>query len=255
MIIANILFGETVSSSTSTAIGGLAQLVWEGIALGLAYGLLSMAIIQIIKDMYLRRTFNRKEFNRWLPSGTDFEIARRDLLNLAAAGDEDALFGLSIDKMAGQINVAINGVIENPRSHDQLLRVLGRAASQSDLDLLISTDPAAVQYRGADEPEKIANDRIAYADARTRVSHHLQRMIDVLQLSAAQRWTRLNQWLSLIISCVIGLAPVYLWHWLSVGSGTIAFSTVLPASVILSLIGGFLAPLLRDITARSSRSE
>jgi len=254
MIIVNSLIVESGPNSTSTAIGELAKLVWEGIALGLAYGLLSMAIIQIVKDMYLRRAFNRGEFDRWFPAGTDLDIARKDLLNLAAAGDEDALFGLSIDKMAGQINVAINSVIENPGSHEELLRVLGRGAARPDLDLLISTDPSKLQYRG-DESEKDAKERIAYADARTRVSHHLQRMIDVLQLSAAQRWARLNQWLSLAICCVIGLAPAYLWHWLSAGYGSIAFSTVLPASVILSLIGGFLAPLLRDLTARSSRSE
>lgn len=283
-----MLIALAVPESTATLVGDLARLTWEGIALGVAYGLLSMAILQMVKDLYLRRAFNRGEFNHWFQVGAanlqeaikqgipvappdgppeSAEDARGDLLNLAAAGDEDALFGLPIDKLAGQINVAANSVIETPQRHRSLLTILSKGAAPVDVKLLLSTDPAILRPKPPEafvpqtsqEATDEANRRFDYADARTRISHHIQRTIDVLQLSATQRWTRLNQWIS-VVSCfllglIIGLAPIVFKQWFSSRYGIFTVGTFLPVSVLLALIGGCLAPLLRDLTARLGQTE
>jgi hypothetical protein len=260
--------------STAGLVADLARLTWEGIALGLAYGLLSMAVLQLFKDLYLRRAFNRTQFNYWFDVGAESATkaassststdppsvfaatARADLLNLASAGDENALFGLPIDKLAGQINVAANSVIESPQRHRELLTILGKGSNQADIDMLLNNDSAILRPAQEASPEVLkANSdlRYNYADARTRVSHHIQRTIDVLQLAASQRWTRLNQWIS-ILSCaliglLIGFAPLVFRSWFSSHYGVFTVSGFLPVSVLLALIGGFLAPLLRDLTA------
>lgn len=276
-------------NSKTTLVADLAHLTWEALALGLAYGLLSMAILQLVKDLYLRRAFNGREFEHWIgvgaraardlklpkspevPPMTPKEVeadARRDLLSLSCAGDEDALFGLPIEKLAGQINVATNSVIETPPRHGPLLLILGNAAAPQDLDLLLETDPSILRTSQREKPfltpvEKLQEEQsvklsLDYADARTRVSHHIQRTIDVLQLSAEQRWTRLNQWLSIAISVVLGimagLTPLFFSQWFSSRYGVFTVGFFLPVNIVLALIGGCLAPLLRDVTARLGQS-
>jgi hypothetical protein len=270
--------------STSKLISDLALLVWKGLALGLAYGLVTMAIIQFVKDAGWRESFNRDRFNAWLDSLSESNADKKLLIWLAAAGDRKALFSLPIEKMAGQIGVAANAVLDSPRAYPQLLRALGKdfesgkkstvpsavpppspspdASSTppvveiDDLELLITTLPDKLRPSRDNESSSYDPDLvIRYSDARTRVGHRIQRQIDLLQLRSAQRWTRENRVLSLAISAAIGLSPLYLRGWLAGHYGTFQMISVAPASILLSLIGGLLAPLLRDLVSRQSRKD
>jgi hypothetical protein len=275
--------------STSKLISDLAVLVWKGLALGLAYGLITMAIIQFVKDAWWREFFNRIRFNDWMSSLNGSKADKKQLIWLAAAGDGKALFSLPIEKMAGQIGVAASAVLESPQRYPELLRALGKDTEprekpaapptappppsptvgapstpslddedgKDDLEVLIGTKPKNLRPNkdkivvSAYDPDLV----ISYSDARTRVGHRIQRQIDLLQLRSAQRWTRENRILSLAISGAIGLAPLYLRGWLAGHYGTFQMISVAPASILLSLIGGLLAPLLRDLVSRQTRKD
>ncbi len=125
-----------------------------------------------------------------------------------------------------------------------------------DLEVLIATPAAKLRPRGENEASTYDHDlTIRYSEARTRVGHRIQRQIDLLQLRSAQSWTRQNRILSLAISGTIGLAPLYLRSWLASHYGTFQMISVAPASILLSLIGGLLAPLLRDFVSRQTRKD
>jgi hypothetical protein len=102
-----------------------------------------------------------------------------------------------------------------------------------------------------DNPEQ----RMRYADARMRVAHRIQRQIDLLQLRSTQKWTSLNRYLAIVISTIIGMAPLYLHSWLAGRYGAFRLVSIVPVSILLSLIGGLLAPLLRDLAARQTHWE
>lgn len=270
--------------STSELISDLALLAWKGLAISLAYGLVTMAVIQFVKDAGWREAFNHNRFNAWMNSLDGTEADKKLLIWLAAAGDRGALFTLPIEKMAGQIGVAANAVLDSPRAYPELLRVLGKdfqserktaappvasppsspenASStppvdeENDLELLITTPPEKLRpIRETAASSDVPGLTIRYSDARARVGHRIQRQIDLLQLRSAQHWTHENMILSLLISGAIGLAPLYLRGWLAGHYGAFQVISVAPASILLSLIGGLLAPLLRDFVSRQTRKD
>ena len=269
-----------MSNSVSAALmNDLVRLVLQGLVLAVGYGLIAMSAIQFLKDILLRESFNRRSFNRWFKDMQGSERARQQLIWLSAAGDEQALFSLTIDKMAGQIAVAAATVLEAPKRYSELLSVLAfskefektfeteRESPRSDptplgtpaavddgsqladLNLLISTDLASLSTADS------ATLRIQYADARTRVGHRVQRQIDLLQLKTTQHWMKTNQGLSLVLAGCIGCLPLFLRGLLNRHYGVLPLIAIVPPSVTLSLLGGWFAPILRDLVAHQSRAE
>ncbi len=237
-------------------LGLFTEIIWECVGVSLAYGLISMAILQFMKDMFWREDFNARQFYRRF-RGKDG--AAQELIQLAAAGDSYALFGLTIEKLAGQISLAANTVIESPKRYKDLLALMANGADPSDLEILDKTEGETLNADapGDDDTARAENAkvRVHFADARSRVSHQIQRNIDSLQLSATQRWTRFNQGWSLVISCLIGTLPVLLKHYLPSNLGLLTTARLLLTSLVLSFVGGLLAPILRDLAANASQKD
>lgn len=269
-----------MTSNVSAALmNDLVRLVWQGLVLGIGYGLIAMAAIQFLKDIALREWFNRLSFDRWFQEMKGSRRARQQLIWLSAAGDETALFSLTIDKMAGQIAVAAATVLEAPKLYSELLSVLAysdkfektfetekKSATPSpspagpsvavedgsqlaDLNLLVSTGLETLSTTES------ATMRIQYADARTRVGHRVQRQIDLLQLKTTQHWMKLNQVLSFVVAACIGCLPLFLRGWLDRHYGVLPLVSVIPGSITLSLLGGWFAPILRDLVAHQSKAD
>ena len=261
-----------MNNSSAALMSDLVRLVWEGVVLGIAYGLISMSAIQFIKDFRLREQFHRAAFYRWFREMHGTKEAAGQLIWLSAAGDKRALFSLTIDKMAGQIAVAATTIIEAPRKYSELLSVLAFSkefetafeaktdprpspladnSQLSDLYVLITTNLESLSIETPDS----RNLRVQYADARTRVGHRIQRQIDLLQLRTMQRWIRTNQLLSFLVPICIGFLPLFLRGWLSQHYGIFRITSILPLSIVLALLGGWFAPILRDVIARQSRPD
>jgi len=79
----------------------------------------------------------------------------------------------------------------------------------------------------------------SFVDARTRVTHQVQRAIDALQITAAFRWKFILQLSSILLSGAI--AGIGVWKF--------APQAGFLAVVGIGIMGGFLAPVARDLVA------
>ena len=210
-----------------------------------AVGVLSMAIIQTLKDMFpLRNWFQRAFLRQWLlqkfvvasrTSGQapDLAAGHRDLVRLATAGDEKALYDIPVEQMCGQINAAMQVALDYPRQHVDLLRLVAADADSADLERLVSAGEFAPQ-EGRPQEE---------IDARARITHHVQRAIDGFQISAGFRWKLYLQVAAFVTSFLITVIAIT--HFSSESPGL----NQLPAVLFVGVVGGFLAPVARDLMA------
>jgi|SRR5579859_3565117 len=243
-----------------------------------AVGVLSMAIIQTIKDMlpvrnwfqqyFLQRWMQKKcrdagnraadwmraagsrwfaeETNRTDPvansatfeTGPDRTVAERDLFKLATDGDSDALYDLAIEQLCGQINAAAQVVLDRPSDHPDLMLCLASVADPVDIARVMFPPAEAKAARPVDDDEARRR-HDSFVDARTRVTHQVQRAIDALQITAAYRWKFLLQLCSILLSGAI--AALGVWKF-APQTGALGVLTV-------GVLGGFLAPVARDLVA------
>ena len=243
-----------------------------------AVGVLSMAIIQTIKDMLpVRNWFQQFFVRRWIQqkandsrnatvpwleggglewfmqeekrtdpradtakfrSGPDWAVAERDLFRLATDGDDKALYDLPIEQLCGQINAAAQVVLDRPSDHPDLILCLASVADPVDIARVMFPPAEAKAARPLDEDEARRR-HDSFVDARTRVTHQVQRAIDALQITAGFRWKFGLQVISIVMSGVI--AAIGVWKFAHVHS----VLTVL----LIGVMGGFLAPVARDLVA------
>ena len=210
-----------------------------------AVGVLSMALIQAVKDSSpIRSAFQRRFLREWLRRRNVRELSsrgitglrqpafegalpdvERDLIRLSTGGDDAAFYDLPVEQMCGQISAASQIVLEYPQRHVPLFRVL--AAQAKDDDVAAVLDPPA--------------DLTAYRDARNRVTHHIQRSIDALQIALSFRWKFYLQMLSFATSFLIAAAGIALMP-----SGGNFPSNVITV-MLVGVVAGFVAPIARDL--------
>jgi len=227
------------------------QQIFEFVAAITAIGLIVMALIQSFKDMFpLRRLFHRRFVHAWLRHKARDHAARaghtpeagaalHDLIELATTGDAHALFDLPIEQLCGQAAAAASQSLDYPNRHEPLLRCLAASADPADLDLVMN----APQQERAEVEGAGDTARMLLVDARTRVMHQVQRSIDALQIAAGYRWTWYMQLLAFSLSYVLTVTAV-----LFAGSDDPVGRRLLMA-IPLGLIGGFVAPVARDLVA------
>lgn len=205
-----------------------------------AVGVLSMAIIQTLKDMLpLRNGYQRAFLRAWLArkhraagGGPDPHAAERDLVRLATAGDDKAFYDIPTEQLCGQIGAAMQVVLDYPGKHADLLRLMAALADREDVERLIAaTAPAPGEKRAQEE-----------VDARARVMHHVQRAIDGLQIAAGYRWKLYLQIASFGLSFLVTVIGVAMQP-----PGLEAVQV--PGIVLIGIVGGFLAPVARDLLA------
>jgi hypothetical protein len=217
-------------------------------------GLLSMALIQVFKDLLpVRRWFQGYWVRQWLEQrrtlmGGRFEPCQVkkveiDLVQLATDGDSKSFYDLPIEQLCGQLNAAAQAVLEHPGEHEALLRCLAAKASSEDVSKVLE---CSAMYREQSGTKLEGQDRSAFTncvDARNRVAHQIQRAIDALQLSAGNRWKLWIQIFSIGLSGIIALAGVSFFG--EVGGAL----KRMEITVAVAILGGFFAPVARDLIA------
>lgn len=210
-----------------------------------AIGVLSMAIIQTLKDMLpLRNIFQRRYLIKWLRqkaneakaiegSTPEAATAESDLIRLATAGDRKAFYDLPIEQLCGQMNAALQVVFDYPHEHKDLLHCLAAHSSPDDIRLLITPRSSA------DVKTKEQNQ----IDARTRVMHQVQRALDGFQIAVGYRWKLYLQIAAFSLSYLLTVIG------LSLHSGINAVPNNIMVIVVTGIISGFLAPIARDLVA------
>lgn len=229
--------------------------IFEFVAAITAIGLIVMALIQSFKDMFpLRRLFHRRFVRAWMQHkaddhaaraqrSTDADAAYRDLIEMATTGDAHALFDLPIEQLCGQAAAAAAQSLDYPARHEHLLRCLAASADPADIDLVLN---AREQERAEVETAADAT-RMALVDARTRVMHQVQRSIDALQIACGYRWKWYMQLLAFSLSYILTVVAVLF------AQTDDSIGRRLLLSIPLGLVGGFVAPVARDLVATWTR--
>jgi hypothetical protein len=213
-------------------------------------GVLSMAILQTVKDLTpMRSWFQAWWIRGWLAdkcaqsSGPDrMQLepaspvrAERDLVLLSTDGDRDALYDLAIEQLCGQMNVAAQSALDHPGRYRDLLLSLACRAEPEDVRRVLEPPPREGPKENV-PPERLQ----PYVDARNRVTQQIQRAIDAVQISMGFRWKFLLQVAAFVLSgaiTAVGVASQRPAGWNAT------------SIVAIAVLGGFLAPVARDLVA------
>lgn len=213
-------------------------------------GIVTMALLQLIKDLSpARRWFQRWWFEGWFIESAKYvgfhnveaqRIALIDLINLATAGDEKALYDLPIEQFTGQVNAAVQTALDYPQDYRSLVKILARHADQDVVNKVIEGPPFIPSEDNHTTQAAIE----IYLQRRNRVAQHIQRSLDAIQIAMGGYWRRILQGSSIVVSSII----IYLALTLYGGEG-IWTREHLGFALVIAVLGGFIAPVARDLVA------
>lgn len=217
---------------------------WSRILLALVgVGIVTMALLQLLKDLLpTRRWFQRWWLQRfWFYRHADTLAISRDradaamqkMVDLATAGNANALFDLPVEQLNGQLNAAAQAMLDRPARHEDLLRIFAHRADPKDVAVVLKGRPAA----------KAALAK--YVESRNSVAQQIQRSLDAIQIAMGHRW----QWLLQGASVVVSAAIIALALTLYGGGAAFWRSEHVGYALIIAILGGFVAPVARDLVA------
>jgi hypothetical protein len=225
----------------------LPHVVWPLASAALAIAAIATAIVQLFKDLLpIRRRFQRRFLASWFSKRLSARKAigqqqlleaETELIRLATGGDRSAFYDLEPAQLCGQINSAAQMAVAYPDRHPALIRFLAPEADEADIRTI-------VEHAGMSQEEKQTENIDPVLDARNRVTHHLQRSIDALQIAMSFRWKFCLQ-IVIYAVCLI-LAFVCLF---AVKRGPYTVAEVIAAAVV----AGFLSPVISDFAATVNR--
>jgi hypothetical protein len=234
------------------AIGSIST--WQIVGVVTAAGTIAMAMLQLVKDLTpLRREFQRWWLQGWIAAHVDaFNRHRQSkaadkkalpavsagtaetlLIELATGGDDRAFYELAVEQMVAQMNAAVQIMLDYPKKYCDLLVVLSEGADLNDVSAVISQSPEAKARKTAPSAE--------YLEARTRVSHRVQRNLDAVQIALGSRWRFWMQTTAIVLSVLLLELGVILFGGARLGALLLA--------IPIGILGGYLAPVARDVVA------
>lgn len=239
-------------------VADVARNAWPFTITILVIALVSTAIVQLAKDMSpMRRWFQQSFLRNWLrqqrdaasrtrgePVSGDLGQAEDDLIHLATGGDAKAFYNLETEQLCGQMNAAAQIALAYAPRHENLLNYLAPEADIGDLQKVVAPPDYISADRETLSPEQAENVG-TFLDARNRVTHHVQRAIDALQISMSFRWKLILQ--SAVYVICFGIAA---WGVFSFNRGG---QNNLFDAIVLGVIAGFISPIIRDMMAVLAR--
>ena len=237
-------------TSVLTALSSLSGGDVGGAFLALAAaGTIAMATLQVIKEVTpYRRKVQFAWFSDWqedrvaevrtcagdpalakLTQGACINASNTcaELVDLSAGRAQHALFSMPAEDMVAQMKLAIPVVIDEANRYPSTLVTLSLGASREDLITMIEGQPKSGSPQG-------------YFDARARVTRRMERTLDGICIALADRWRLRMQLISLGATTVLVLAVV-----IAKNAGLVAILLSVP----IGIVGGYFAPITRDLVA------
>lgn len=159
--------------------------------------------------------------------------AKAQLVELSTGGFAGAFYVLPAEDMVAQMNQAALITLDAPSRYEVLLRSLAAGLTAEDIAVVIAGQPLPPQSTQA------------YFDARNRAARRMQRNLEGVRLALGNAWKFWMQLTSvaltsLIVELIVAYSPQgdsqTLWLALPVG-----------------IVGGYLAPVTRDLIATLQR--
>jgi hypothetical protein len=214
----------------------------------------STAILQLFKDLTpIRGWFQKWWLHRWFgrhvaafappplppppaPAFPSLKIddVERQIVELATGGDRDAFYDLPSDQLVAQLNAAAQSALDYPgvKFYYPVVAVLSQGADVADLAQVAGINSAR-QALMSDPPNT------AYADARTRLAHRIQRNLDGMQISLGDDWQLVMQTLAFLASSA--MIEIAVLHYGNLGVWEFVLGLVVGA------LASYLSPVLNDI--------
>lgn len=216
------------------------NLLWPAVTALAAVGILSMALLEIWKALrHPRRAFQRENFEAWIKSraaetGRDAEKALKNIVNLATAGNQDALYDLPVERFTGQVSAAVQMALAYPGRYPDIVGIMAHKAEPNDINTCLGPRP--------DPEDKAA--RQAHAEARNQVASLTQRSLDAIQIDIGNRWARGLHIRSVVVSSVLILIAAI---WSSAGRFAEVGARDVVVWIVIAVVGGMVAPVARDL--------
>lgn len=261
---------------------------WQLLGLIAALGAVTMAILQLVTDLFpLRSIFQAIWLRRWIgqrvtqhlksaaavdaqsgEEATDAELkeevprlrddAFTQLILQATAGHSQAFFGLSTSQLVAQINAAAQAALENPEQNSLLLAVLTQSTDPWAPLLIRSkkerNDERTSQYMG--DLDEVGRYSGSYPPAESpELKSYLDartRLLHRIQRNLDSMQISLTNdaaWVNQIFAILISLGIAYLIIRTKEASSPSFWWMVL----LLGVAGGYAAPLLGDIVVAIRR--
>src|SRR5262249_25710559 len=216
----------------------LPHIVWPLASATLAIAAIATAIVQLFKDLLpIRRGFQRRFLASWFSKRLSGKKAigqqqlleaETELIRLATGGDRSAFYDLEPAQLCGQMNSAAQMALAYPDRHPALLRFLAPEADETDIHTI-------VQHAQLTPEQKKSTNVDPILDARNRVTHHLQRSIDALQIAMTFRW---KFWLQIGIYAVCFVLAFVCLFAVKGGKYTVT------EALAVAIVAGFLSPVI-----------
>ncbi|MEA2706814.1 MAG: hypothetical protein QOH22_1602 [Gemmatimonadaceae bacterium] len=157
-----------------------------------------------------------------------------------------ALFALDLQRMMGSVQDAADIALASPRQNTSLYVLMTSGADPADIGRWYDAGPDSMIAIADPTPQ----DRAAikeHADRFARLRQIVKRKLDGFQLYAGDSWASWNQTVANIVG-IVALFLVLVWV-----KNTSDSSPGYPTIVVLSLFGGILSPIAKDLVSALKR--
>lgn len=215
-------------------------------------GTIVMALQEVVKNViHWRRSFNRKQFERWLKVDSDSEASlRNEFITLTTGGyqSENALFDQPVEKMMAQVQAAANMALDFPVEYPHLYSFLAKVpteTSEKNPDHDVWKSFAA--KKSSETATLTKDDSVDAAKARARLGNLVVRKLDAFQNETQYTWANYNQRISVITGSVLIGIILYLSGY------TKDFALGWVFIWFLAIAGGITAPFAKDVVTSLSQ--
>lgn len=211
-----------------------------------AIGAISMTIVQLFKELTpIRTKWQKHWFTEWLqkydldPTSTKNPFMDKykcddppplvdELADVAAGGESEYLYEQSGDDLTKSILRAAPIIIDEPDRYPRLITRLVWGLAEADMSVLAQGPIAPM-------------DPNMYLDARARALRRIERNLEGASLLLTSKWRFITQATAISATTIVVLLAVGLTGHMSV--------TTFLASVPVALVGGYFAPITKDLLA------
>ncbi|MFN2637596.1 MAG: hypothetical protein ABR585_11250 [Gemmatimonadaceae bacterium] len=171
-----------------------------------------------------------------------------------------AVFALDLGRMMGSIQEAADVALAAPTQYSSLYLFMTSGAEPSDVSEWYKTGPTAivVDNQAGNEAEQRLRVK-EHAERFARLRQIVKRKLDGFQLYTGDRWASWNQFAANGVGFVVMLCTLVSLQWptpapIGVGATISAFFSSISISIILlSLLGGILSPVAKDLVTALKR--
>ncbi|HYN81739.1 MAG TPA: hypothetical protein VES88_09580 [Gemmatimonadaceae bacterium] len=160
-----------------------------------------------------------------------------------------AVFGLDLGRMMGSIQEAADVALASPRQFPGLYVIMTSGADRDDVRRWFEEGAPEMANIAEKDPDDAQRKRIKeHADRFSRLRQIVKRRLDGFQLYTGDRWASWNQFSANVLGIALMLGILV---WMRTTATGVTLSV--PLILVVSLFGGILSPLAKDLVSALKR--